>query len=86
MGSAIAGKGILQAPHLPLSARCLAGIRFGFPQVGQFRMMAMAKSLVDLPPRQYFAGQPITATRASPQADFEPHPSMTSSLFNERRG
>jgi hypothetical protein len=41
-GSAIAGSGALQAPHLPASARRRAGIRFGFPQDGQFRRMAMA--------------------------------------------
>jgi hypothetical protein len=44
MGSAIGGKGVLQAPHLPVSERCCAGIRFGFPQDEQFLMIAMAKS------------------------------------------
>src|SRR5580658_8812757 len=53
MGSAIAGSGVLQAPHLPLSARCFAGIRFGFPQDEQFRRMAMAKSLIEVPHQQY---------------------------------
>lgn len=62
IGSAIAGNGVLQAPHLPVSARCLAGIRFGFPQDGQFRMMAMAKSFIELPSQQYFAGEAITTT------------------------
>jgi quinol monooxygenase YgiN len=44
MGSAIAGSAALQAPHLPMSGRCFAGIRFGFPQDGQFRIMAMVGS------------------------------------------
>jgi hypothetical protein len=42
MGSAIAGSGALQAPQRPTSARCLAGIRFGFPQAGQFLTFAIA--------------------------------------------
>lgn len=42
MGSAIGGKADLQAPHLPVSAICFAGIRFGFPQDGQFRTMDIA--------------------------------------------
>jgi len=40
-GSAAGGRGDLQAPHLPVSERCLAGMRFGFPQEGQFWMMGM---------------------------------------------
>jgi hypothetical protein len=59
MGSAIAGKGVLQTPHLPVSARCFAGIRFGFPQDAQFRMMAMAKSSIEPPRQQYLAGEAI---------------------------
>jgi hypothetical protein len=47
MGSAIAGRVALQAPHLPISERCLAGIRFGFPQDEQFRIMAMAGSFIE---------------------------------------
>jgi hypothetical protein len=42
MGSANGGNAVLHAPHLPTSARCLAGIRFGFPQDGQFRTTGMA--------------------------------------------
>jgi hypothetical protein len=59
MGSAIAGSGVLQAPHLPVSARCFAGIRFGFPQDGQFRMMAIANSFVESPLQQYLAGEAL---------------------------
>jgi hypothetical protein len=44
MGSAMGGNGDLQAPHLPVSAMCLAGIRFGFPQEGQFRTMGISVS------------------------------------------
>jgi hypothetical protein len=44
MGSVIAGSAALQAPHLPMSRRCFAGIRFGFPQDRQFRIMAMVGS------------------------------------------
>jgi hypothetical protein len=40
MGSAIAGSVALHAPHLPVSARCFAGIRFDFPHDGQLRMIA----------------------------------------------
>ncbi len=47
MGSAIAGNAALQAPHLPISDRCFAGIRFGFPQDWQFRMMAMVCPLIN---------------------------------------
>jgi hypothetical protein len=67
MGSAIAGSVVLQAPHLPVSARCFAGIRFGFPQDGQFRMMAIANSFVDTvesPLQQYLAGEAVTPTAA----------------------
>jgi hypothetical protein len=52
-GSAIGDSGVLQAPHLPVSARCLPGIRFGFPQDGQFRMMGMAKSFREVPSQPY---------------------------------
>src|ERR1700757_747067 len=38
MGSPIAGNSALHAPHFPTSARCLAGIRLGLPQEGQFRI------------------------------------------------
>jgi hypothetical protein len=62
MGSAIADSGDLQAPHLPVSARCFAGIRFGFPHDGQFRMMAMAKVLIEAPRQQYFAREAIMTT------------------------
>jgi len=41
MGSAIAGKGDLHAPHRPVSAMCFAGTRFCFPHDGQARTMAM---------------------------------------------
>ncbi len=41
IGSPIAGSAALQAPHLPVSARCLAGIRFGFPQDGHFRIIGI---------------------------------------------
>ena len=40
MGSAVAASVALHAPHFPTSARCFAGIRFDFPQDGQFRMIA----------------------------------------------
>jgi hypothetical protein len=43
MGSDIGGKETLHAPHRPVSATCFAGIRFGFPQDGQFRMMDIAE-------------------------------------------
>jgi len=46
MGSANAGSAALQAPHLPVSARCFAGIRFAFPHDGQFRITAMTISLI----------------------------------------
>src|SRR5579863_10500730 len=42
MGSATAGSCALHAPQRPMSARCLAGIRFGLPQDAQFRTTAMA--------------------------------------------
>ena len=45
-GSEAAGKGDLQAPHFPLSERCLAGIRLGLPQDGQLRIMAIVDSLM----------------------------------------
>jgi hypothetical protein len=45
MGSAIGGKETLHAPHRPVSATCFAGIRFGFPQDGQFRMIGIADPL-----------------------------------------
>jgi hypothetical protein len=48
MGSAIAGIADLHAPHLPVSARCFAGIRFAFPHDEQFRMMAIMISLIKL--------------------------------------
>jgi hypothetical protein len=35
------GNAFLQAPHLPVSATCRAGIRFCFPHEGQLRMMGM---------------------------------------------
>ena len=38
---ATAGSSALQAPHLPTSERCLAGMRFGLPQDEQFRMTGM---------------------------------------------
>src|ERR1035438_7745938 len=47
MGSADAGSAVLQAPHLPASARCFAGIRFAFPHDGQFRITAMTISSID---------------------------------------
>jgi hypothetical protein len=56
------GSAVLQAPHLPVAARCLAGIRFGLPQDGQFRVIAMVKSLIEFPRPQYLAGEVITAT------------------------
>src|SRR5215471_3957572 len=40
-GSAIGGRGDLHAPHLPVSAMWFDGTRFGFPQDGQFRTIAM---------------------------------------------
>ena len=43
VGSATGASGDLQAPHFPVSARCLAGTRLGFPQDAQFRMMAMSR-------------------------------------------
>jgi hypothetical protein len=46
MGSAIAGSGDLHAPHLPVSAICFAGTRFGFPHDGQFRTIAIEGSLL----------------------------------------
>jgi hypothetical protein len=61
-GSAMGGSGDLQAPQRPVSERCFAGIRFGFPQDGQFRMMAMAMSSVGLSRSQYFAGEAIATT------------------------
>jgi hypothetical protein len=67
-GSAIGGSVVLQAPHLPVSAKCLAGIRFGLPQDGQFRVIAMEKSLIEFPPPQYLAGEAIAANRESAQA------------------
>src|SRR6202034_3650716 len=42
-GVAIGDSGALQAPHRPVSARCLPGIRLGFPQDAQLRMMAIVK-------------------------------------------
>jgi len=42
MGSVIGGSGFLHAPHRPVSARRAAGMRFGFPQEEQFRMIGMA--------------------------------------------
>ena len=48
MGSAIAGSVALHAPHLPMSARCFAGIRLDRPQDGQFRMIAKAESPRDV--------------------------------------
>jgi hypothetical protein len=61
----------LQAPHLPVSARCFAGIRFGFPQDGQFRMMAIANSFVEPPLPQYLAGEAVTPTaNQGPMAGF----------------
>ena len=47
MGSAIAGSVALHAPHLPMSARCFAGIRFDFPQDGQFRMIAKVEPSIE---------------------------------------
>src|SRR5580698_3334106 len=44
MGSAMGGNGDLQAPHLPVSAMCLAGIRFGFPQDGQLLTIGITNS------------------------------------------
>jgi hypothetical protein len=41
MGSPTAGNSALQAPHLPTSARCLAGMRLDLPQEGQFRIRGM---------------------------------------------
>ncbi len=61
-GSAIGGSVVLQAPHLPVSARCFAGIRFGFPQDGQFRVMAMERSSIEFLPSQYLASRLIAAT------------------------
>ncbi len=53
---------LLQAPHLPVSARCFAGIRFGFPQDGQFRVMAMERSYIEFLRSQYLASRLIAAT------------------------
>lgn len=61
-GSAIGGSAVLQAPHLPVSAKCLAGIRFGLAHDGQFRVIAMEKSLIEFPRPQYLAGEAIAAT------------------------
>src|ERR1700722_19627692 len=48
IGSDIGGKATLHAPHRPVSATCFAGIRFGFPQDGQFRIIGIADpSFVD---------------------------------------
>src|SRR3954454_4367039 len=44
-GSAIGGSGALHEPHFPVSAMCFAGIRFGLPQDGQFRIMAVPRLL-----------------------------------------
>jgi len=41
IGSPIAGNSALQAPHLPTSERCLAGMRLDLPQEGQFRISGM---------------------------------------------
>jgi hypothetical protein len=38
IGSPIAGNSALQAPHLPTSERCLAGMRLDLPQEEQFRI------------------------------------------------
>jgi hypothetical protein len=40
----MAGSAALQAPHLPVSAMCFAGIRFCIPHAGQRRMMAISIS------------------------------------------
>jgi hypothetical protein len=69
MGSAIAGSGVLQAPHFPVSARCFAGIRFGFPQDGQFRIVAMANSLIKSPLPQYLAAEAVTPTEPQSLAE-----------------
>jgi hypothetical protein len=42
-----------------VSARCFAGIRFGFPQDGQFRIMAMVCLSLILPSR---ASRQLTIT------------------------
>src|SRR3954463_11866827 len=41
IGSPVAGNSALQAPHLPTSERCLAGMRFDLPQDVQFRISGM---------------------------------------------
>src|SRR5215468_4212560 len=41
MGSPIAGNCTLQAPHLPTSERCLAGMRLDLPQEEQFQISGM---------------------------------------------
>jgi hypothetical protein len=61
----MAGKGVLHAPHFPVSERCFAGIRFVFPQDGQFRMTGMANSSIEPPRQQYLAGQAIATTARS---------------------
>ncbi len=48
-GSFTAGNGALQAPHLPASARCLAGTRFFLPQVAQVRTTGIATSHASTP-------------------------------------
>src|SRR6202012_5326256 len=58
-GAATGDSGALQAPHRPVSARCLPGIRFGFPQDGQFRMMGMAKFFCWMLRGQYFGRRAI---------------------------
>jgi hypothetical protein len=41
------GKAALQAPHRPVSARCLAGMRFGLAQEGQLRTMGIFSLFVE---------------------------------------
>jgi hypothetical protein len=42
-------------------------MRFGFPQDGQFRMMAMVTSFIEPPRQQYLASQLIATTGGSDQ-------------------
>lgn len=77
-GSATGGRGALHAPHLPVSARCFAGTRFGFLHAGHSLTTAMALPFLglpvdtgrtDAPKRPSVAGQSVRQGR---RADEEP--------------